>query len=71
LCGDNLVPNALDSWLGEKGAGHLPYAGKRSRFAALTVGLFDLFREKHPSGGVFVVGLPGRRVPSRPGLRSI
>lgn len=56
LCGDfNLVPSALDSWLGERGVGHIFHTpDERARFAALLqLGLFDLFREKHPERQAF------------------
>ena len=51
LCGDfNVVPAALDSWLGAGGEGHIFHtAEERMRFAALLdLGLFDLYREKYP-----------------------
>jgi exodeoxyribonuclease III len=52
LCGDfNVVPAAIDSWLGERGEGHIFHTeDERTRFAALLeLGLYDLFREKHPN----------------------
>jgi exodeoxyribonuclease-3 len=56
LCGDfNVVPMPLDSWLGEKGAGHIFHTdAERSRFAALLeLGLFDLYRQVHPDEKAF------------------
>jgi exodeoxyribonuclease III len=56
LCGDfNVVPEPLDSWLGDAGAGHIFHTeAERSRFAALLqLGLFDLFREKYPQRQAF------------------
>jgi exodeoxyribonuclease-3 len=56
LCGDfNIVPGALDSWLGERGAGQIFHTdAERARFAALLeLGLHDLFREKYPEQQAF------------------
>jgi exodeoxyribonuclease-3 len=56
LCGDfNVVPSALDSWLGARGEGHIFHtAAERQRFAALLeLGLYDLFREKFPDQQTF------------------
>ena len=56
LCGDfNVVPGPLDSWLGEKGAGHIFHTqAERSRFTALLeLGLSDLYRDKYPQEKAF------------------
>ncbi|MBD3647018.1 MAG: endonuclease/exonuclease/phosphatase family protein, partial [Pseudomonadales bacterium] len=51
LCGDfNIVPQAVDSWRGEKGDGRIFHTNEeRSRFEALLeAGLVDMFRETYP-----------------------
>ncbi|MDZ7686742.1 MAG: exodeoxyribonuclease III [Gammaproteobacteria bacterium] len=56
LCGDfNIVPEALDSWRGEDGDGRIFHTTEeRERFAAIrSLGLLDLYREKHPAEQTF------------------
>ncbi|MCX7063459.1 MAG: exodeoxyribonuclease III [Proteobacteria bacterium] len=51
LCGDfNVVPAALDSWLGGDTSDHIFHTpAERERFdALLRLGLFDLFRQRYP-----------------------
>ncbi|MFW6093221.1 MAG: exodeoxyribonuclease III [Pseudomonadota bacterium] len=56
LCGDfNIAPDAMDSWRGADGEGHLFHtAEERARLAALLeLGLHDLYRYRHPEGREF------------------
>ena len=56
LCGDfNIVPAALDSWMGESGDGRLFHTdAERTRLDALMQqGLIDLFRARYPDEQVF------------------
>ncbi len=56
LCGDfNVVPQAIDSWGGERMAGTIFHTeSERERFAYLLKwGLLDLFRHKHPDQQMF------------------
>jgi len=56
LCGDfNIVPGALDSWLGEAGDGRLFHTGaERDRLEKLlSLGLTDLYRHCHPDEQTF------------------
>jgi exodeoxyribonuclease-3 len=56
LCGDfNVVPEALDSWRGEDGEGHIFHtAEERGRFSRLVdLGLHDLYRAVHPEDRAF------------------
>jgi exodeoxyribonuclease-3 len=56
ICGDfNIVPAALDSWLGAAGEGHLFHSeAERSRLTRLLdLGLSDLYRQLHPEEQTF------------------
>jgi len=56
LCGDfNVVPTALDSWLGADSEGEIFHTPEeRTRFARLIdLGLVDLFRARHPESKTF------------------
>jgi exodeoxyribonuclease-3 len=56
LCGDfNIVPEPLDSWLGEAGDGRIFHTvAERDRLASLLdAGLVDLFRHRHPEAQIF------------------
>lgn len=56
LCGDfNIVPDALDSWMGAEGEGRLFHTeAERSRLARIVgVGLTDLYRALHPEEQTF------------------
>lgn len=56
LCGDfNIVPEPLDSWLGEGGDGRLFHTeAERARMAALfELGFTDLYRHLHPGEQTF------------------
>ncbi len=56
LCGDfNIVPEALDSWLGEAGDGTLFHTpAERARLARVCdLGLTDLYRSLHPQEQTF------------------
>jgi exodeoxyribonuclease-3 len=56
LCGDfNIVPTALDSWLGEQGEGHLFHSvEERARLERLlSQGLIDLYRLHEPEAQTF------------------
>lgn len=56
LCGDfNIVPAAADSWRGEAAEGTIFHTeDERRRFRDLTnLGLFDLYRERHPEDQAF------------------
>jgi exodeoxyribonuclease III len=56
LCGDfNVAPEAIDSWRGEAAEGTLFHTtAERSRMQdLLSLGLYDLYRERHPDGRAF------------------
>lgn len=56
LCGDfNICPGVLDTWRGPAGDGEIfCTTEERERFAALLgLGLFDLYRERHPDERAF------------------
>jgi exodeoxyribonuclease-3 len=56
LCGDfNIVPTALDSWMGEEGEGHLFHSvEERARLERLlSQGLIDLYRLHEPGAQTF------------------
>jgi len=56
LCGDfNVAPQAIDSWLGDAAEGSLFHTvDERSRLQSLLdLGLYDLYRERHPERQAF------------------
>lgn len=55
LCGDfNIVPTAIDSWLGDVTDDIFHTPAERTRFEALlAAGLTDVFRERHPQSKAF------------------
>ena len=56
LCGDfNIVPEAIDSWMGEGGEGRLFHTdAERGRLGALLeMGMTDLYRDRYPGEQTF------------------